>query len=103
MATATYAHIEINADGVPIISGTTMKVVELVAEHLAWGWDAAQLQRQHSYLSMGQVHSALAYFHDHEVELREDIERRHREAEAIFSKVGTSPVNEKLKRLRRGT
>ena len=103
MSTATYAHIEVDAGGVPVISGTTMKVVELVAEHLAWGWDAVQLQRQHPYLTLGQVHSALAYFHDHEVELRQEIELRRREADAIRKELGSSPVSEKLARMRRAT
>lgn len=100
MSTAVYAHIELTDDGVPIISGTTMKIVELVSEHLAWGWDAAQLQRQHPYLSMGQVHSALAYFHDHEPELRREIESRRSAADEIRRELGDSPVSDKLNRLR---
>ena len=103
MSTATYAHIEVDAGGVPMISGTTMKVVELVGEHLAWGWDAVQLQRQHPYLTLGQVHSALAYFHDHEQELRQEIDRRHNQAQAIRKELGNSPASEKLARLRRAT
>lgn len=35
MSTITYPHIEIGADGVPRISGTTTKVVEIVQDHLA--------------------------------------------------------------------
>jgi uncharacterized protein (DUF433 family) len=101
MSTATYAHIEADAAGVPVISGTTMKVVELVAEHLAWGWDAVQLQRQHPYLTMGQVRSALAYFHDHEQELRDEIERRHRQAEAIRKELGNSRASGNLAQLLR--
>ncbi len=101
MSTAAYAHIEVDAAGVPILAGTTMKVVELVAEHLAWGWDA--VQRQHPYLTLGQVHSALAYFHDHEQELRQEIERRHTQVQAIRKELGKKPASEKLARLRRAT
>lgn len=70
-----YQHISINDDSVPIISGTTMKVIELVLDHLAYGWSPEELQYQHPYLTMGQVHSGLAYYWDHQNELDEQIER----------------------------
>ena len=37
-AETAYEHIilNLNEDGVPMIEGTTMKVIELVQEHLAW-------------------------------------------------------------------
>jgi uncharacterized protein (DUF433 family) len=103
MPAVVYAHIDLAADGVPMISGTTMKVVELVAEHLAWNWDAGQLQAQHPYLSLGQIHSALAYFHDHEDELRADLERREHLAESMLARVGTTAVGAKLRSLRHGS
>jgi uncharacterized protein (DUF433 family) len=56
-----YEHIVLNASGVPIISGTTMKVIELVVEQQAYGWNIEELYFQHPYLSLGQIHSALAY------------------------------------------
>lgn len=36
--TTGYEHIVINDNKVPIIAGTNMKVVELVLEHIAFGW-----------------------------------------------------------------
>ena len=38
-----YEHIEINKNQVPMISGTSMKVVELVLAHLAYGWSPEEL------------------------------------------------------------
>jgi len=70
-----YEHIVIDAEGVPTISGTTMKVVELVLNQLAYGWSPDELHFQHPYLSMRQIHSALAYYWDHKSELDRDIER----------------------------
>jgi len=69
-----YFHIELNDDGVPMISGTTMKVIELVLDHLAYGWSPEELQYQHPYLTLGQVYSALAYYWDHQKELDSQIE-----------------------------
>lgn len=71
-----YEHIVIDAEGVPIISGTTMKVVELVLDQKAHGWSPDELHFQHPYLGMGQIHSALAYYWDHKSELDRDIQRR---------------------------
>ena len=60
----------------PIISGTTMKVVELVMAQMAYGWSPEELRFQHPYLTLGQIYSALAYYWDHQEELDADIERR---------------------------
>ena len=71
-----YEHITLNEKGVPVIAGTTMKVVELVSEKIAYGWSPEELHFQHPYLTMGQIHSSLAYYYDHEVELHKDVEHR---------------------------
>ncbi|MDA0834976.1 MAG: DUF433 domain-containing protein [Planctomycetota bacterium] len=98
MSTDTrYEHIELNDDGVPMISGTTMKVVELVLNHLAYGWSPAELHFQFPYLTLGMIHSALAYYWDHQQEIDEDIERRDRLAEEIMVSLPVPPL---VKRLR---
>lgn len=71
-----YEHIRLNDQQVPIIGGTTMKVIELVLDHLSYGWSPEELHFQHSDLTMGQIYSALAYYWDHKTELDQDIERR---------------------------
>ena len=71
-----YEHIILNEAHVPMITGTTMKVVELVLDHLAYGWSSEELHFQHPHLTMGQIHSALAYYWDHKADLDQDIERR---------------------------
>jgi uncharacterized protein (DUF433 family) len=71
-----YEHVMLNEDQVPMIAGTTMKVIELVLDHLAYGWSPEELHFQHPSLTMGQIHSALAYYWDHKIELDQDIERR---------------------------
>ena len=78
-----YAHIEIDGHGRPIIAGTTMKVVELVMEKNADDSDAEELQRQHPYLTLGQIHSALAYYADHKEDLDAEIERSRAEVEQL--------------------
>lgn len=75
-AKTEYEHVVLNEEGVPIIAGTTMKVIEIVLEKTAYGWSPEELHFQHPYLSMGQIYSALAYYWDHQDELEQDIERR---------------------------
>ena len=71
-----YKYVVVDESSVPLIEGTTMKVVELVLEMLAYGWSPDELQFQHPYLTLGQIHSALAYYWEHQEELDRDIERR---------------------------
>jgi uncharacterized protein (DUF433 family) len=71
-----YPHLTRDDSGNPSITGTTMKIVELVAEHLAHGWSPEELRFQHPYLTLGQVHSALAYYWDHRQELDRELLQR---------------------------
>ena len=93
----TYEHVQIDADGIPIISGTTMKVVELVMAQMAYGWSPEELHFQHPYLTLGQIHSALAYYWDHQEELDADIERRWRYAEEARRQAGPSSLVARLR------
>ena len=76
MATISYAHIEHDADGRPVISGTQIKVRMIALDHVAHGRDAEEIQRHHPGLTLGQVHSALAYYHDHKDAIDRDLRER---------------------------
>ena len=71
-----YEHIILDEAHVPWIAGSRVKVIELVLDHLAYGWSPEELHFQHPHLTMGQIHSALAYYWDHKAELDRDMERR---------------------------
>ena len=92
-----YEHVQLDAGGVPFIAGTTMKLVELVMAQLAHGWSPEELHFQHPYLTLGQIHSALAYYWDHKAELDADIERRGRWAEQARQEAGPSSLAAKLR------
>lgn len=91
-----YEHITIDERRVPFIAGTTMKVIELVAEKIAYGWSPEELHLQHPYLTLGQIHSALAYYYDHEEKLNKDIERR-LQSVMKYKSPGKSPLKKRLK------
>lgn len=93
----TYEHVRLDANGVPLIAGTTMKVVELVMAQMAYGWSPEELHFQHPYLTLGQIHSALAYYWDHRETLDVDIEQRLQFAEQTRREAGQSPLVTKLR------
>jgi uncharacterized protein (DUF433 family) len=98
MTALAYPHIEIGKDGVPMLSGTRTKIVEVVLDHLAHDWDAREIHRQHPHLTMGQIHAALTYYYDHQAEIDDDIQRRAEKVEAIRSRIGESSLRARLKR-----
>ncbi len=93
----SYEHIQLDAKGVPIIANTTMKVVELITSQIAYGWSPEELHFQYPFLSMAQIHSALAYYWDHKDELDADIERRSQYTQAMRRQTGPSPLAARLR------
>ena len=98
MHTVGYPHIELNADSVPIISGTTTKVLEIVQDHLAHHWNAEDIHRQYPYLSLAQIYAALAYFYDHEQEVEQEISRRLQRVQEIRGRREDVAFQAKLRR-----
>ncbi len=93
----SYEHVSLNQDGVPYIAGTNTKVVELVLNKLAYGWSPEELHFQHPHLSLGQIYSALAYYHDHKEMMGRDIEHRQEKVEQIRKKQPKSAFMSRIK------
>lgn len=100
MSSVAYPHIEL-ADGVPILSGTRTKVVEVVLDRLAYHWDADEIHRQHPHLSLAQIYSALAYYYDHQAEMDQEIQAQQQDVERVKSSQPTSPLFLRLKSIGR--
>jgi len=75
LQSSEFKHIVIDPSGLAYISGTTMKVRELVLEYKSYGWTAEQLFKQHPDLTMSQIHAALAYYFDHSALLDSEIQQ----------------------------
>jgi len=77
--TTQYPHLESNAQGDVLISGTRYKARFLAAEHFQHGWTAEELLRQHPDLRPEQVYSVLTWFYDNHAavvaELTDSLER----------------------------
>ncbi|MCG2685616.1 MAG: DUF433 domain-containing protein [Planctomycetales bacterium] len=101
MSTVEYAHITTGPDNMPMLAGTRIKVVEIVLDHLAHGADVQEIHREFPHLSLGEIHSALAYYYDHQQEMDADIARRLQRAgefrEKFEATSGPSPLRMKLK------
>ncbi len=97
MSTVEYAHITIGPDNVPMLAGTRIKVVEIVQDHLVHGWQAEEIHREFPQLSLGQIHSTLGYYYDHQEEINADIQRRREVAEDIRGRLGEGPVTDVLR------
>jgi uncharacterized protein (DUF433 family) len=96
-ATSEHKYVQVDEHGVPIITGTTMKVVELVTAQKAYGWSPEEIHFQHPYLSMSQIHSALAYYWDHQAEIDADIENRLQTARQLRESAEPFPLADKLR------
>jgi len=103
MATLEYPHIERSGDGTLLLAGTMTKVVEVVMDRLAFHWDADEIQRQHPHLTLGQIHSALAYYYDHQAEVDAVIDSRIRKEDEILRELGESPLRARLRAARRAS
>jgi uncharacterized protein (DUF433 family) len=97
LAETRYEHVVLNDSHVPLISGTTMKVVEIVLAQAAHGWSAEELHIQFPQLTLGQIYSALAYYWDHRDELDADIENRVEKVDKIQKSVSVPPLIKRLK------
>ena len=92
-----YRHIVLDEKGVPVIEGTSMKVIELVVQRLAYGWSPEELHFQHPSLTPGQIHAALAYYWDHADVLDREIAERLKTVDSLKVESTPSPLVARLK------
>lgn len=74
-----------------------MKVIDLIMAQIAYGWTPEEIQINHRYLNMSQIHSALAYYWEHKEELDEAIAADLEYARKMRQQAGESPFVARLK------
>ena len=94
----TYEHITVDEKGVPSIAEANTKVVEVVTLMQAHGLSPEEICHQLPPLTMGQIHSALAYYWDHKDAIDQDVRRRKEYAERMRREMGQPPLVERLQR-----
>ena len=94
----TSPHIARDEKGVTWIDGKNVKVVEVVMDHLAYGWSAEAIHEQQPQLSLAEIHSALAYYYDHPAEFENQIVLQEKELAVLRATTGESSLQRRLRR-----
>jgi uncharacterized protein (DUF433 family) len=95
-------HVRVDEGGVAWIDDYDVKVIEVITDHIAYGYSPEEICLQYPHLSLAQVYGAFAYYHDHQEALDSEIERRYKEVEALREQASPSPTRAELRtRLRR--
>jgi uncharacterized protein (DUF433 family) len=79
-----YPHIEAPEDGPARLTRIPrVRVAQLVADYLAYGWSPEEMCRQHPYLTLSEAHTVMAYYFDNsgriDRELRDEVDQSKRE------------------------
>lgn len=76
--TATVSsHLWLDERGRPWIDDKNLKVIEVIEALMANGWSVEQyLQDHHNLLTLGQIHTALSYYYDHQAEMDAEMEQQ---------------------------
>ncbi|MFQ3631876.1 DUF433 domain-containing protein [Roseiflexus sp.] len=97
MTITPYEHIVLDDRGSAKVAGTTMKVIELIIAQTAYGWSPEELHFQYPYLSLGQIHSALAYYWDHKEVLDRAIAQQLMHIDVLQTQATRTSLHTKLK------
>lgn len=100
MSATAWPFIDVDEAGSPTISTKGLKVLQLVREHLAYGWDAGQLRRQHSHLSLSEIHAALGYYYENRPECDEMLHRDDQRLELLKDQLVNPALQERLRCVR---
>jgi uncharacterized protein (DUF433 family) len=101
-AEIVYPHI-VKAAGEPawLEGHPRTRVAQIVMDSVGHGWSPDEIRRQHPYLTLAEIHAALAYYFDHTAEIDYEIEAEWRESERLARSATPSPAWERLKALKR--
>jgi len=97
-AALVYPHIETpDGESARLRRIPRVRVSQLIADYLAYGWSPEEMCRQHPYLTLSEAHTVMAYYFDNpdpiDRELRAEVEQSQRERLAA----GPSPLAQRLR------
>lgn len=95
------SHVVVDERGIAWIDDTNVKVIEVVLDRMAHGSSPEEMHSQYPHLSLAQIHSALAYYHDHQVDLDAQMARDRAEIQRIRDQAGETPGRRRLRTLGR--
>jgi uncharacterized protein (DUF433 family) len=98
MTTTSTHHVTLDDRGVAWVDDTNVKVIEVIADHLAHGTSPEEMHLQYPHLSIAQVCAALAYYYDHQLELDQQLDQQMRQYEIHRAAAGESCGKAKLRK-----
>lgn len=97
-----FKYIVLDESGRLRIEGTSLAIIEIVMACQAYGWSPEEYHLQHPGISLAQIHAALAYYYEHQIELdqaiREDLSWAESERDQNIHE--TASIRERLRQLR---
>jgi hypothetical protein len=94
----TYPHIEkIGAESARLRRLPRIRVAQIVIDHLNHGWSADEICIHYPHLRLAEVHSALAYYFDHQAEIDGEIEEEQRLIEDARVNAQPTPAELRLR------
>ena len=99
MTVQPITHIQCDERGVAWIGQTNTKVIEVAAEHAAYGWEAEEIHAAHPHLARAQIHAALSFYYDHKAEMDAQIQHSVKEVEQLRTQAGESPLRKRLREM----
>src|SRR5271163_801597 len=103
MTTApAYPHIEKSGDEPARLTRVPrVRVSQIVADYVAHGWSPEEMCRQHSYLTLADAHTAMAYYFDHADEIDQELADELAQAEKDCASAATSSFVVRMRSLGR--
>ena len=94
--TTVIPHIKVDPEGRPWVDDTNIKVIEIVLDHVAYGWSAEAIHENHPHLSLAQIYAALAWYYDHQAEMDKEIERQSERVAELRESATPSPLQRRV-------
>jgi len=85
-------HIWMDEQGRAWIDDANVKVIEIVLDHIAYGWTSEAIQENHPALTLAQIYAALAWYYDHQADLDAEIEGQSERLQTLRAAAKPSPL-----------
>jgi uncharacterized protein (DUF433 family) len=94
----SYPHIAKAADGSPCLKRLPrIRVAQIAMDYLAHGWSPDEMCRQHPQLQPAEIHSAMAYYFDHQADVEDEIRRELSDVDQARRLTPASPFELRLR------
>src|SRR5687768_337439 len=94
---ATHIELRTNRAGQPraYIAGTRVRVQDIYAYSQLRGYSPEQIAEALPHLTLGQVHAALGYYHDHQDVILQEVRESEENVSQLRKMTGPGPAEER--------